>query len=330
MAIRNGARELGRLGYYVLYAGAIHATLITLGLLSSCRSRLPTELATTTNSLVAVEMDAPPAQEPTSLPGGGLPSPNRDNPTRAVAPTRAASMTIKKAPPKPAPLPDENRDELAKSAPPTAPDNGESSQEAAQTLVEQRHHDMQMAAAAAAAGTGPGANGGPGGPGAGAGPPAIRGTIAFGNGDRGALTGKVCFFPEGIMRIADIHDCVYVATVYTDMLNIPERHFHDGFPGVTGRSEWFLIDYSGTFTVREYGGYDFRLHSDDGSYLYIDDKLVIDNDGKHAPASKSGSIPLFAGEHRIRVRYAQTNDRMALQLFVTVPGNAERLFTPQL
>jgi hypothetical protein len=183
---------------------------------------------------------------------------------------------------------------------------------------------------APAPGSGPGAHGGPGGLGAGAGPRAIHGNIAFGNGDRGALKGDVCFFQEGITRIADVHDCDHVATVYANMLDIPERQFHDGFPGVTGRSEWFLIDYTGVFTVREYGDYGFRLFSDDGSYLYIDDKLVINNDGKHAPSSRSGHLPLVAGEHHIKVRYAQTNDRMALQLFVTVPGNEERLFTPQL
>jgi hypothetical protein len=281
-------------------------------------------------------MDVPPAERPTPLPGGGSPSPNRDDATQAVAPTRLASVKLKKTLPKPTPPQSENRNERAKNAPESEAsaaaktDDGESSQEAAQALVEQHKQDMQMAAAAAAAGMGPGANGGPGGPGAGSGPPAIRRNIAFGNADRGALMGKVCFFAQGIKRIADVHDCVYVATLYTDILDIPERHFHDGFPGVTDRSEWFLIDYTGTFTVREYGAYDFRLKSDDGSYLYIDDKLVIENDGEHEPRSKSGSIPLCAGEHRIKVRYAQTHDRMALQLFVRVPGNDERIFTPQL
>jgi hypothetical protein len=128
-----------------------------------------------------------------------------------------------------------------------------------------------------------------------------------------------------------VRDCPYVATVYTDTLDIPERHFSDGFPGVSNRSDWFLIDYTGAFTVSEYGSYDFRLHSDDGSYLYIDDKLVIENDGKHAPRSRSGSIALGVGWHRIKVRYAQTNDRMALQLFVRVPtARSERIFTSQL
>jgi hypothetical protein len=221
--------------------------------------------------------------------------------------------------------------DVVAGASPTSPSSEGSSVVALQAALESRQRGIEAAAAAAAAGAGGPGNGGPGGRGAGWGAPPIQGAIAFGNGSRGALTGRVCFLPVGTMRIADVRDCRYVATVYTDTLDIPERHFYDGFPGVTNRSEWFLIDYTGTFTVREYGSYEFRLYSDDGSYLYIDDKLVIENDGKHAPTSRWGTIPLVAGRHRILVRYAQTNDRMALQLFVRVPQEGEeRIFTPRL
>ena len=141
----------------------------------------------------------------------------------------------------------------------------------------------------------------------------------------------VCFLPVGTLRIAQVRDCQYVATVYADTLDIPERQFYDGFPGVTDRSDWFLIDYTGDFTVSADGSYEFRLHSDDGSYLYIDDHLVIDNDGKHAPLSRYGTVALGVGEHRIKVRYAQTTDRMALELFVRTPrARDERIFTTRL
>ena len=88
-----------------------------------------------------------------------------------------------------------------------------------------------------------------------------------------------------------------------------------------------MIEYQGAFTVGKDGTYDFRLHSDDGSYLFIDGTMVIDNDGKHKPTSRSGSIPLQIGLHQLKLLYAQTTDRMALQLFVRVPGTFfEKLF----
>ena len=92
-----------------------------------------------------------------------------------------------------------------------------------------------------------------------------------------------------------------------------------------------MIEYQGAFTVGAEGTYTFRLHSDDGSYLFIDGTLVIENDGKHKPESRLGSIALGAGSHQLRLLYAQTTDRMALQLFVRRPGErAEQLFVPHL
>jgi len=122
-----------------------------------------------------------------------------------------------------------------------------------------------------------------------------------------------------------------MATFYTNTFDVPERQQGQGFPGITSRSSWFMIEYTGVFTVGKDGTYDFRLHSDDGSYLFIDGWMVIENDGKHQPTSRWGSIPLKAGEHHLRVLYAQTTDRMALQLYVQVPGaRVEKLFTPRI
>jgi hexosaminidase len=77
--------------------------------------------------------------------------------------------------------------------------------------------------------------------------------------------------------------------------------------------------------------YEFRLHSDDGSILWIDFAKVIDNDGLHAPLSKSGRVRLAKGSRRIRVLYFQgRGTHLALQLFVTPPGGPEQLWKPQL
>jgi len=158
----------------------------------------------------------------------------------------------------------------------------------------------------------------------------VNRTFALG-GDTGDFKAVVCFFQPGIFRIADIHDCEPVAVFYTDAFDIPERQFSEGFPGVTNRSSWFMVDYRGTFAVSQDGTYRFRLHSDDGAYLFIDDALVIENDGKHEPMSRWGNVQLQAGRHQLKLLYAQTVDRMALQLFVRVPGAwTEKLFKSTL
>jgi hypothetical protein len=121
------------------------------------------------------------------------------------------------------------------------------------------------------------------------------------------------------------------APVHANVLNVAPRRFTDGFPGVPGRTEWFAIDFKGTFTLKTQGAYGFRLLADDGALLFIDDKLVVDNDGLKPPTSKCGFIELVTGTHSIRVRYFQGGRTLlALQLFVTPPGAQERLWTADL
>jgi hypothetical protein len=185
-----------------------------------------------------------------------------------------------------------------------------------------------------AAGTGPGSHGGPGGQGTGAGGakvPVVSGAFAFGRDTRAAFKGVVCFIRPGVLRIADVHGCAPVAVFYTNTFDVEERQQAEGFPGISDRSTWFMIEYTGAFTVGKDGTYDFRLHSDDGSYLFIDGTVVIENDGKHKPESRSRSVALRAGSHELRILYAQTTDRMVLQLFVHRPGAfSEELFSPHL
>ncbi len=63
----------------------------------------------------------------------------------------------------------------------------------------------------------------------------------------------------------------------------------------------------GYIRIPEDGIYGFVLSSDDGSMLYIDGKVVVDNDGEHSTVIKSASRALRAGYHRIEVQYFDHN-----------------------
>jgi hypothetical protein len=117
-------------------------------------------------------------------------------------------------------------------------------------------------------------------------------------------------------------------TIWTTTLNIPPRHWRDGFPGVTKRFEWFAINYSGRFWIAEPGRYEFALLSDDGANLYIDDQLAIDNDCQHPPAVRAARVTLSGGIHRIRLPYFQgPRDCVALILAVSGPDRRWRVFS---
>jgi hypothetical protein len=65
----------------------------------------------------------------------------------------------------------------------------------------------------------------------------------------------------------------------------------------------FAYQFTSFINVSKNGVYIFYTYSDDGSRLYIDEHLVVDNDGSHSGKREMGKVALCAGFHRIRVDY---------------------------
>ncbi len=144
----------------------------------------------------------------------------------------------------------------------------------------------------------------------------------------GGLRGLIYHIHRNSQRLPDFEQLKPVGAVYAASLNIPQQGFREGFPGVTKRFEWFAIDYNGRFWIEQPGLYTFDLTSDDGSRLYIDGQLIIDNDGQHPPEERMGSLNLAGGIHRIRVSYFQgPRFLVALILKIAPPGGELRIFS---
>ena len=94
---------------------------------------------------------------------------------------------------------------------------------------------------------------------------------------------------------------------------------------VTGQTETFGLVFTGTVNVSAAASYDFQINSDDGSRLYIDGQLVVDNDGVHAPVTVGGSIFLNPGSYPLRVEFFERFGGQVLE--VTYQG-AEGTFVP--
>jgi hypothetical protein len=154
----------------------------------------------------------------------------------------------------------------------------------------------------------------------------------FGNTEKtesNMLEGKIYQLPEGTnMLPSSLHsDYDPLTTIYTRKIDIPERSFTEGFPGLENVFEWFAIQYRGLIVIKEYGEYKFKLKSDDGSKLYIDSELVIDNDGTHGPKAVNGKITLSPGTYPIRIDYFQgPRDKIALQFYAKKPNEGEKIF----
>ncbi|MEO8181531.1 MAG: PA14 domain-containing protein [Deltaproteobacteria bacterium] len=78
-----------------------------------------------------------------------------------------------------------------------------------------------------------------------------------------------------------------------------------GFPGFEDRREYFAVAIARTFRVSEAGSFRFRLESADRAQLFIDNRLVVDNDGIHGAISRRGEVELRSGRHQIRLWYLQ-------------------------
>lgn len=65
----------------------------------------------------------------------------------------------------------------------------------------------------------------------------------------------------------------------------------------------FGAQMTGCLDVASEGTYDFSLDSDDGSLLFIDSGLVVNNGGPHSPNTASGSVFLTAGLHPFEVQF---------------------------
>ncbi|RMG35872.1 MAG: dehydrogenase, partial [Planctomycetota bacterium] len=106
------------------------------------------------------------------------------------------------------------------------------------------------------------------------------------------------------------------ATGVADALNLK-------LPIIKQRDRFALL-FRGRIHVSETGTYHFYLTSDDGSRLYIDGKLVVNNDGLHGMVQKSGQVNLAAGTHDFVLTYFDNGGNDGLRVAWSGPGFARQ------
>ena len=76
--------------------------------------------------------------------------------------------------------------------------------------------------------------------------------------------------------------------------------------------------------------YKCRLRSDDGARLFIDGRLIIDNDGSHSANFVVGKVALEKGLHRIEIKYFEDYMGQELLLRFQTPDIDETPVTPAM
>ncbi|MGV3639571.1 MAG: PA14 domain-containing protein [Adhaeribacter sp.] len=85
----------------------------------------------------------------------------------------------------------------------------------------------------------------------------------------------------------------------------------------------FAVHASGFLHIRQTARVVFRLVSDDGSRLFIGNKLVVDHASRHGLEPKDAEITLKAGKHPFRVEYYQDKGNKGLSLQWKTAGDKD-------
>ncbi|MEM6366612.1 MAG: trypsin-like peptidase domain-containing protein [Planctomycetota bacterium] len=104
------------------------------------------------------------------------------------------------------------------------------------------------------------------------------------------------------------HSAGIVATVKA----LPDDASKKGLP----RQDHYVLWLDGYLNIDTPGRYRLGLKSDDGSRLYVHDKLVIDNNGNHAPILRTGWVNLDEGLHPFRIDFYEDEGNQVLELLI--------------
>ncbi len=108
----------------------------------------------------------------------------------------------------------------------------------------------------------------------------------------------------------------------------PGRTGHtDTIPGQAWEEETgpFALKLTGYIEVPTNGVFNFYVSSDDGSKLWIGDRLVVDNDGLHGAVERDGWIVLDKGLHPITVDFFEAGGAKSLAVSYDGPEIGKRM-----
>jgi len=95
------------------------------------------------------------------------------------------------------------------------------------------------------------------------------------------------------------------------------------------RQNNFALLMDGWIELKEEGYYIFGIVSDDGSKVFLGNKLLLDNDGLHGSTNVSYIVPLQKGFYPVRIEYFQKDGGRDLKLIYITPSNiANKIVLP--
>lgn len=136
--------------------------------------------------------------------------------------------------------------------------------------------------------------------------------------------------PNDTQRLPDFSTMQAIKTICIAQLNISNREFSRGFPGVENLFEWFGLVIRFRVDVPTDGIYTLSVNSDDGSKTFVDGKEILTMDGLQPATERKADVVLSAGMHDFRIEYFQgPRYAIALELFWQTPLQQEKIYIPE-
>ena len=85
------------------------------------------------------------------------------------------------------------------------------------------------------------------------------------------------------------------------------------WPGFS-QSDNFAVRWTGALRIENAGHYSFMTYSDDGSLVFIDDSLLVNNDGLHGWLGKSGSKHMNNGLHAFKAEMFERGGHAGMEV----------------
>ena len=150
--------------------------------------------------------------------------------------------------------------------------------------------------------------------------PFLFGNLEVPGGERGTglkamyVRGVLWEQPEEVYRPTAVPPEKVLVRRVEEVLLFPWHHGQPPFRGA------FSAEWTGWIYIPEDGNYKFATFSDDGSSVYIDGRLVVENWGRHMRRRRHKDIRLKTGLHRVAVRYYNLESKASMYFLWARPG----------
>lgn len=118
---------------------------------------------------------------------------------------------------------------------------------------------------------------------------------------------------------------------FDQLTPVQESHTYElAMNAVKTIADGYGLDFTGWFYAPKPGVYTFYTTSDDGTLLYLDGELIVNNDGAHAEETKFGDVELQQGWVSFELKFFEHIGGQSMEILFEGPGIPKQTIPPML